>query len=161
MPTLFACVRNSPSALLVRERLNQAHSDFWLNVSLWRLSWQIAVGRLGVITEMELSLIPQDMVTRVVTNMDFWEFVQALHQLQDDYNAALNGTGAQTVAQVLASYEGTQVTADLYSLHAPREMHQNLLDISVLGRPLAPALLFSLSCPGAQIPDLLPVASLG
>ena len=74
-----------------------------------------------MITEVELSIIPQDMVTRVVTDMDFEEFVQALHQLQDDYNAALNGTGPQTVAQVLAKYEGTQVTADLYSLHAPWE----------------------------------------
>ena len=90
-----------------------------------------------MITEVELSIIPQDMVTRVVTNMDFWEFVQALHQLQSDYNAALNGTGPQTVAQVLASYEGTQVTADLYALHAPPEMHRKLLEKSALGRALS------------------------
>jgi hypothetical protein len=39
---------------------------------------QIAVGRLGVITEVELSIIPQDMVERQITTTSFWDFVDAM-----------------------------------------------------------------------------------
>ena len=37
--------------------------------------------------------------------------------LQDDYNEALNGTSNRTVADVLSSYEGTQVA---FPSHSPR-----------------------------------------
>jgi hypothetical protein len=36
-----------------------------------------------------------------------------VQMLQDDYNGALNGTGSRTVAEVLASYQGTQVIFNL------------------------------------------------
>lgn len=39
---------------------------------------QIGVGRLGVITEVELSIIPQDMVERQITTTSFWDFVDAM-----------------------------------------------------------------------------------
>lgn len=69
---------------------------------------QVGVGRLGVITEVEMVIMPQDMVERTVTTMDFMDFVEAMQKLQDDYNSAMNGTSKRTVADVLAEYEGTQ-----------------------------------------------------
>ena len=41
--------------------------------------------------------------------------------LQDDYNEALNGTSGRTVAEVLSSYEGTQVC--LYPSFVPDKRH--------------------------------------
>ncbi len=70
---------------------------------------QIAVGRLGVITEVELSIIPQDMVERVTFDSPFADFVDKMIDLQDDYTEAVNGTSSRTVAEVLSDYEGTQV----------------------------------------------------
>ena len=76
---------------------------------------QISVGRLGVITEVEMIIMPQDMVTREVINTEFSVFVKAMQTLQNEYNAALQGTGSKTVVEVLAEYEGTQVRRILAS----------------------------------------------
>ena len=73
------------------------------------VSSQIAVGRLGVITEVELSIIPQDMVERLTFETSFAEFVDSMMDLQEDYTEALNGTSPMTVSEVLSDYEGTQV----------------------------------------------------
>ena len=70
---------------------------------------------LGVITEVEMVIMPQDMVEREVTTTDFSAFVEAMQILQEEYNAALNGTGSKTVVEVLAEYEGTQVRRPLAS----------------------------------------------
>ena len=74
-----------------------------------RLCPQIAVGRLGVITEVELSIVPQDMVERVTFDSPFADFVDKMIDLQDDYTEAVNGTSSRTVAEVLSDFEGTQV----------------------------------------------------
>lgn len=74
------------------------------------------MGRLGVITEVEMVIMPQDMVEREVTTTDFSEFVAAMRVLQEDYNAALSGTGSKSVAEVLAEYEGTQASLSLTPL---------------------------------------------
>lgn len=73
------------------------------------VSGQIGVGRLGIITEVELSVIPQDMVGRETYETTFEEFVDRMRELQDDYNEAVNGSSSRTVAEVLSDYEGTQV----------------------------------------------------
>lgn len=82
---------------------------------------QIGVGRLGVITEVELEIVPQDMLEREVFSTSFDDFVAAMKQLQDDYVAALNGSSKSTVADVLSEYEGTQASLpDCHSHpHAP------------------------------------------
>lgn len=80
---------------------------------------QVNVGRLGIVTEVELSIIPQDMVARTVTATDIWGFVDAMKTLEVDYKAALSGTGPRTVAQVLSEYEGTQVRVKVLKQRPP------------------------------------------
>lgn len=66
-----------------------------------------------MITEVELAIIPQDMVERETFETSFEEFVDRMMDLQEAYLAALNGTTEQTVAEVLAEYEGTQAFISL------------------------------------------------
>lgn len=77
------------------------------NPALWK-AVQISVGRLGVITEVELAIMPQDMVARTTDDISFWDFVKILKDLSEEYRAAKNGTSDKTVAEVLAAFEGTQ-----------------------------------------------------
>ncbi len=60
-----------------------------------------------------MTLKPCRNVAEVLSMMDWGcghdgEAIRFVQVLQDDYNGAVNGTGDQTVAEVLASYEGTQ-----------------------------------------------------
>lgn len=62
-----------------------------------------------MITEVELSIIPQDMVERLTFETSFADFVEKMMDLQEKYTEAVNGTSSRTVADVLSDYEGTQV----------------------------------------------------
>lgn len=69
---------------------------------------QVSVGRLGIITELEFELLPQQNLTRLGHSMAFTDFELSVLQLQEDYAAALNGTGNMTIDDVLEPWEGTQ-----------------------------------------------------
>ena len=103
---LFDAHSNSEAELMLSQLLSAV--DF-SDQGLW---FQIAVGRLGVITEVELSILPQDMVERLTFETSFADFVDAMMDLQEDYTEAVNGTSSRTVAEVLSDYEGTQVDKD-------------------------------------------------
>ena len=62
-----------------------------------------------MITEVELSIIPQDMVERLTFETSFADFVEKMIDLQEEYTEAVNGTSSRTVADVLSDHEGTQV----------------------------------------------------
>ena len=67
------------------------------------------MGRLGIITEMEFDIVPQQMLTRTGSNVKWPDFQAAIIKLQNDYNAVLNGTDDRAVEDVLDPWEGTQV----------------------------------------------------
>lgn len=70
---------------------------------------QVSVGRLGIITELEFDIIPQQMLTRLGHNVAWADFQANIVQLQNDYNAVLNGTSPRSIEDVLDPWEGTQV----------------------------------------------------
>ena len=76
-----------------------------------------------MITEVELSIIPQDMVERETFETSFWDFADKMQELQDDFLEAVNVTSSMTVAEVLAEYEGTQVM--------PLEISKSVLNSNV------------------------------
>lgn len=70
---------------------------------------QVGVGRLGVITEVELMIKPQTMVQRELVLITWQEFREQLEQLQSDWNAAVAGTDGLTKFEALDAWEGVQV----------------------------------------------------
>ena len=71
---------------------------------------QISVGRLGVITEVDLRIVPQRMFTRTVTSGTFDELVASVEAVASAYSAALaaNASAAE-VSTVLAPLDMMQV----------------------------------------------------
>ena len=69
----------------------------------------MSVGRLGIITEVEFDIIPQQLLTRLGHNVAWTDFQAAIVQLQNDYNSVLNGTSSRSIEDVLDPWEGTQV----------------------------------------------------
>ena len=64
---------------------------------------------MGVITEVELMIKPQSMINRVGINVNFYDFVASIQQLQADWNGAVAGTNGMTTAEVQNSWEAVQV----------------------------------------------------
>lgn len=62
-----------------------------------------------MITEVELMIKPQSMITRTGFLLGFDQFVAEIHQLQADWTGALAGTNGLTIAQVQNAWEATQV----------------------------------------------------
>ena len=69
---------------------------------------QVSVGRLGIITEVELDIVQQQNLTRVGHRLPFSEFETMIAELQDAYNGAVNGSSGLTLADVLDPWEATQ-----------------------------------------------------
>ena len=65
------------------------------------------MGRLGIITELEFDLVPQQNLTRTGHRLPWGGFVDLLLQLQADYAGVIAGN--TTAAEVLDPWEGTQV----------------------------------------------------
>lgn len=72
-------------------------------------SAQISVGRLGVITEVDLRIVPQRMLTRIVTDETFDELVTGVEAAASAYSAALaaNASAAEAL-RALAPLDMTQ-----------------------------------------------------
>lgn len=70
---------------------------------------QISVGRLGVITEVEFSIIPQQLLTRGVTNITFVDFQKWAATAQDNYKAALQNDDEEAISTALQPLDRTQV----------------------------------------------------
>ena len=72
---------------------------------------QISVGRLGVITEVDFSIIPQQLLTRSVTNITFADFAKLAATAQDSYKAALQSDSEDAISAALQPLDRTQVDA--------------------------------------------------
>lgn len=72
---------------------------------------QISVGRLGVITEVDFSIIPQQLLTRTVTNITFADFSKWAATAQDSYKAALQSGSEDAISAALQPLDRTQVRA--------------------------------------------------
>lgn len=70
---------------------------------------QISVGRLGVITEVDFAIIPQQLLTRTLTNMTFSDFQQWMAKNQDSYKAALQSGSPASISAALQPLDRTQV----------------------------------------------------
>ncbi len=70
---------------------------------------QISVGRLGVITEVDFSIIPQQLLTRAVTNITFGDFQRWTATAQDSYKAALQSNSEVAISAALQPLDRTQV----------------------------------------------------
>ena len=73
------------------------------------LHLQISVGRLGVIIEVDFSIIPQQLLTRSVTNITFTDFQKWTATAQDSYKAALQSNSEVAISAALQPLDRTQV----------------------------------------------------
>jgi len=67
------------------------------------------VGRLGVITELHFSIIPQQLLTRMVSNITFSDFQKWISTAQDSYKAALQSGNQASISEALKPLDRTQV----------------------------------------------------
>ena len=70
---------------------------------------QVGVGRLGVITEVELMIKPQSMITRQGVNVTWPQFLDSIKELQANWTGAVAGTNGLTTSEVQNVWEATQV----------------------------------------------------
>ena len=70
---------------------------------------QISVGRLGVITEVEFRIIPQQLLTRGVTNITFTDFQKWAATAQDSYKTAVQSSDENAISTALQPLDRTQV----------------------------------------------------
>ena len=70
---------------------------------------QISVGRLGVITELDFKIIPQQLLTRTLDNLTFSEYQSWLTSIQNTYKAALRSGDPSQISAALKPLDRTQV----------------------------------------------------
>ena len=68
----------------------------------------VSVGRLGVILDVTLKIVPDKQVERIRTEIDLLEFATDVKKVQDAYNAAMGAGDVAGAAQVLEELEATQ-----------------------------------------------------
>ena len=70
---------------------------------------QASVGRLGVITQLSLSIVPQQAVQRAEQDMTAAQFAQQVKQVQDAYTQAKQSGSSEAIWTALHSLNETQV----------------------------------------------------
>ena len=68
----------------------------------------VSVGRLGIILDLTLKIVPDRQVQRITQDMDLLEFATEVKEVQDAYNAAMTAGNATGAAQALEELEATQ-----------------------------------------------------
>lgn len=94
------------------------------NQHLWR-AMQVSVGRLGVITQLSLSIMPQQAVQRAEQDMTAAQFAQQVKQVQDAYTQAKQSGSSEAIWTALHSLNETQCfwfvpTGDLWRVEYQR-----------------------------------------
>ena len=77
---------------------------------------QLAVGRLGIITEVDFKITPQSLLTRTVVPQSFEEFVAWTTAVQERYKDAVASGLEAAISQSLTTVDRTQVCT---SIHPP------------------------------------------
>lgn len=80
--------------------------------------WQVSVGRLGIITQLTLKIVPQQAVQRAEQDMTASKFADQVKQVQDAYLQAKQTGSASAIWTALHSLNETQVLL-VISLQAP------------------------------------------
>lgn len=75
---------------------------------LWH-ALAVSVGRLGVITDVTMRIVPNEPVTRIGKEMSFNDFVDELQVTQDAYKAALAANDSAAVDTALSQVDETMV----------------------------------------------------
>ncbi len=76
----------------------------------WRLPClQISVGRLGIITQLTLQIIPQQAVQRSLAQISDAQFAQQVKLTQDAYTSALSSGNQNLIDAALSQLDETQV----------------------------------------------------
>lgn len=70
----------------------------------------MSVGRLGIITQLTLNILPQQAVQRSETDMTVGQFADQIKLVQDAYTQAKQTGSAQAVWEALHSLNETQVS---------------------------------------------------
>ncbi|KAK9839103.1 hypothetical protein WJX74_009638 [Apatococcus lobatus] len=92
---------------------------------LWK-ALQISVGRLGIITQLTLRIIPQQAVQRSQAQLSDAQFAQQIKLTQDAYTSALDGGNQSLVVAALAQLDETQVFWFVPTQNAWRVDYQKL-----------------------------------
>lgn len=80
---------------------------------------QLAVGRLGIVTEIDFKIIPQRLLTRTVMTQSFDDFVAWTMAAQERFKAAVASGSQAAVSDSLRAVDQTQVCV-------PLDINQNL-----------------------------------
>ncbi|RMZ54692.1 hypothetical protein APUTEX25_003070 [Auxenochlorella protothecoides] len=75
---------------------------------LWRAAG-VSVGRLGVITELTLAIVPQQAVTRSLETTQFANFTAQMLEVQEDYVAARESGDEDAIKAALFAVDETQL----------------------------------------------------
>ncbi|EIE25101.1 hypothetical protein COCSUDRAFT_40439 [Coccomyxa subellipsoidea C-169] len=78
------------------------------NPHLWKAG-QLAVGRLGIITEIDFKIVPQRLLTRKVVPQTFDAFLEWTLAAQDRYKEAVAGGSEAAISASLAEVDMTQL----------------------------------------------------
>ena len=73
------------------------------------LMWQVSVGRLGIITQLTIKMVPQQAVQRAEQDMSASKFADQVKQVQDAYLQAKQTGSASAIWTALHSLNETQV----------------------------------------------------
>ena len=80
-----------------------------LSIELYGGYGQVSVGRLGIVTQLTLNILPQQSVRRAEQDMTITQFAQQVKQVQDAYTQAKQSGSFQAVWTALHSLNETQV----------------------------------------------------
>ena len=72
---------------------------------------QVSVGRLGIITQLTFTIVPQQAVRRAEQDMTVAQFAQQVKQVQDTYTQAKKTGPAEAVWAALHSLNETQASS--------------------------------------------------
>ena len=81
---------------------------------------QVSVGRLGIITQLTFTIVPQQAVRRADQDMTVAQFAQQVKQVQEAYTQAKQTGSAEAVWAALHSLNETQASS-------PRSVSQHAL----------------------------------
>lgn len=70
---------------------------------------QLAVGRLGIITQVTMGIVPNIQVERSLQQLTTQQFIDQIKRTQDKYVQALQEGSSAAVAEALAELDETQV----------------------------------------------------
>jgi FAD/FMN-containing dehydrogenase len=85
---------------------------------------QVSLGRLGILTSVTFSIVPQRAVQRLLQTTSTANFTSQVMAVQEAYKAALNNGSTDALGAALSKIDETQVPGDAVIMTAPRQVPQ-------------------------------------